>query len=747
MLKYNLIGVDKMSLCLRYLWIKEYSCLKNTNFQFDEKYEFTYLESENRLDIKSCEMHSIKNFWDEDGRFMNIHAVVGSNGYGKTTFLRAIMAIFTQIYPYKNQTAEEYKHSAYTCPALMIVEDEEKQVYKMLCMGIEIAQSVSEMIQKIEIVNDKMKIRDILYKVKLAFFSNAFDYRDYSEPKAEHISDYSFGGLLRGDYYKQVAYQREDRYDDSVSEQFYHNIYRQVSFMTEFYAKLCDEDQKRMFQSWPEYLHIRFRERRGIEKEKLCFYGVFENVLKKYVDKSDKHTGGHGISPYVYVNKRLERLLCNKQSELEKTFDKIRYRLCRESFQNLLSIDAYKSFYQTPDYKELGEELEPIVEIICNVIDQFGDVKNEHIDFQTKSIFVFYESIQKLLEQAGENITGRVGTIAAYYAGMFKSILLLPEKMFRYANFDKTGEFYFEIRNKDAEHMEQFSLFLNQYKKIVLPFSFLSFDWGMSSGENNMLSLYAQLFAMREVEIGTNYHTERILNYVHELKDKDQKVDCMSELSDTVWILLDEADLTFHPAWQVEFISNLTCFFPKILPDKHLKLQVIFTTHSPILLGDMPRQNVIYMIKKGNNICSLRNFSKNTFGQNLYMLFQDSFFVDGPMGRFASDKMMKISEELLQIRGFVEKLYDKKSTIKKQKVENYLKNLDCIRQKMHMFGDKVVVHKWMDLADVCQYRLEVYIKKEGVKDEISYIHEEIERLNAKKEWLENQIISLESGEK
>ena len=61
---------------------------------------------------------------------------------------------------------------------------------------------------------------------------------------------------------------------------------------------------------------------------------------------------------------------------------------------------------------------------------------------------------------------------------------------------------------------------------------------------------------------------------------------------------MDEADLTLHPAWQVEFISNITYFFPKILPDKHLKLQIFFTTHSPILLGDMPRQNVIYMDKK-----------------------------------------------------------------------------------------------------------------------------------------------------
>lgn len=101
---------------------------------------------------------------------MNIHAVVGSNGYGKTTFLRAIMAIFNQIYPPKDENEEMYKHNAYTCPALMIVEDLQKQVYKLLCMGIKVAEYDSEMIKNVELVSDKMQIRDTLYNVKLAFF-------------------------------------------------------------------------------------------------------------------------------------------------------------------------------------------------------------------------------------------------------------------------------------------------------------------------------------------------------------------------------------------------------------------------------------------------------------------------------------------------------------------------------------------------------------------------------------------------
>lgn len=734
-----------MSVCLKYLWIKEYGCLNNAGFQFDERYEFTYIETERCLDIKACEFEWPENFWDENGRFINIHAIVGSNGYGKTTFLRAIMAIFTQIYTPENEVKKDFAQRSYPISALMLVKDEEEKSYKMLCMGIQISAIVPDNLIDIEIINDKMHIHDILYKVKLAFFSNAFDYRDYNEPKAEHISDYSFGGLLRRDYDKQVIYQRDDRQDNLVSEQFYHSIYRQVSFMTEYYSGLCDEEQKRMFSSWPEFLHIRFVERNVKEVKSLCFYGVFEKVLDYFVAKEDRYTGGHGVSPYIYVENRLNRLLCNKQSEFDKTFDKIRYCLCRESFQNLLSIDSYKSFYQTPNYKELGEELLPIVDIIIKAIERFLSIENEHIDLPTSEIFSFYFFLQRLLEQVGKSNSSRVNIIATNYAEMFKSILFLPEKLFQYNNFERTGEFDFEIRNCKSEYAELFSEFLNLYKKIVLPFSFLSFNWGMSSGENNMLSLYAQLFAMREVEEGTNYHTKRVLNYIRKLNEVRQQNAVFDIVeSDAVWILMDEADLTFHPKWQVDFISNITWFFPKILPNEHIKLQLFFTTHSPILLGDIPGQNVTYMIKEEKQIKSQRNFSKNTFGQNIYMLFQDSFFIDGPMGRFASDKMRLISEELLQIRQYIEDKYDNKSVALRCEVEIYLKKLEIIRQKMSMFGDKVVVHKWMFLADICQYKLETYIREGESEDEIEYMREEIKKIVKKKKWLEKQIDNLEN---
>ena len=92
-------------------------------------------------------------------------------------------------------------------------------------------------------------------------------------------------------------------------------------------------------------------------------------------------------------------------------------------------------------------------------------------------------------------------------------------------------------------------------------------------------------------------------------------------------------------------------------------------------------------------------------------------------------------------------MYEKGRTVSEQEIGISLKKLDSIRQNICIFGDKMVVHKLMDLADVCQYRLETYIRNEGVEDELRYLHKEIERLNEKKKWLENYINSLENEEK
>lgn len=176
-----------MGLCLKYFWVEKYGCLVNTGFQFDDKFEFTYDTKRNALNIKPIDMKLKNDFWEPTGRLANIHAIIGDNGYGKTTSLWAFIDAFSQIYPSNGYSSEEYIKSNAIYKALMVVENKEEQRYQALCIGTKVKKSHSGLLD-LQIISDKLQIRNILCKVKVAYFANNFDFRDYSVPKANHIS-------------------------------------------------------------------------------------------------------------------------------------------------------------------------------------------------------------------------------------------------------------------------------------------------------------------------------------------------------------------------------------------------------------------------------------------------------------------------------------------------------------------------------------------------------------------------------
>ena len=73
--------------------------------------------------------------------------------------------------------------------------------------------------------------------------------------------------------------------------------------------------------------------------------------------------------------------------------------------------------------------------------------------------------------------------------------------------------------------------------------------------------------------------------------------------------------------------------------------QVWISTHSPIMLSDFPGPSVLYLDKKK---CVEK--SGDTFAQNIYVLFNDAFFLhNGVIGKFAGKKILDVFTELEDI--------------------------------------------------------------------------------------------------
>ena len=118
-----------------------------------------------------------------------------------------------------------------------------------------------------------------------------------------------------------------------------------------------------------------------------------------------------------------------------------------------------------------------------------------------------------------------------------------------------------------------------------------------------------------------------------------------------ITLIFDEVENSLHPNWQKSYINETIQTIEKFEGFYHL----IFITHSPFILSDLPRQNVIFLEKDektGNCINASNKVEMNPFGANIHTLLSHGFFMkDGLMGEFAKDKIqsiIKYHEELLK---------------------------------------------------------------------------------------------------
>lgn len=146
-------------------------------------------------------------------------------------------------------------------------------------------------------------------------------------------------------------------------------------------------------------------------------------------------------------------------------------------------------------------------------------------------------------------------------------------------------------------------------------------------------------------------------------------------------IIFDEIELCFHPEFQKSFIKNLISRINDIEHiDSFLKgINIIFLTHSPFILSDIPNKNIIYL-KEGKSL-NEKDKPEKSFGANITDLLADSFFIeDGLMGDFAKEK----------IKDTIAWLNDDKRN---------LKNKDLYRKIIEIIDEPLIKRKLAEMYD------------------------------------------------
>jgi len=224
------------------------------------------------------------------------------------------------------------------------------------------------------------------------------------------------------------------------------------------------------------------------------------------------------------------------------------------------------------------------------------------------------------------------------------------------------------ISKETTELLQQYDSFrssLQMFSDFSFPHGFMSFDWqNMSTGEKAFLNLYSRFY----------YAKKLMLNNLQLNSSRD------NGLPDTLYILIDEGEIGFHLQWQKEYIHNLINNIPPIiyLKEHPFRYQLIFSTHSPMSLSDIPKDRILY-IRQGRAIQE----KIKSFGANISDLFTHSFFIqDGLIGCFA----------LKTINSTIGWLNDKEEKNNYHYHKSLIQNIDeplVQRKLMEMYMDKM----------------------------------------------------------
>jgi len=180
--------------------------------------------------------------------------------------------------------------------------------------------------------------------------------------------------------------------------------------------------------------------------------------------------------------------------------------------------------------------------------------------------------------------------------------------------------------------------------KSILPFLDFDTEPRMSSGERSFFDTWGRLYHhFRESVDFTNQYRNGGVGF--DINNHNTWPKETGSIHKDYIIFFDEAETTMHPDWQRRIVSWTIWFFEAFVPWVHP--HIIFATHSPILLSDVPVGNVVLMKKVNSNseTIEINGDRRNTFASNVFDLYRDSFFMEhGTMGAFAESKV----NELLQ---------------------------------------------------------------------------------------------------
>ena len=129
-------------------------------------------------------------------------------------------------------------------------------------------------------------------------------------------------------------------------------------------------------------------------------------------------------------------------------------------------------------------------------------------------------------------------------------------------------------------------------------------------------------------------------------------------------IMLDEVELYFHPDLQRRFLHYVKTAVNNIQFESVKGIDVMVVTHSPFVISDLPRKNILFMGEEDE--------SGETYCANIHDMLNQSFFMDYSIGELARTELHHIISLHEQMRNKNQKDVLKQDLAKNKSKYDYL---------------------------------------------------------------------------
>ena len=632
---------------LDYIWISEFHNIKNQGFHFSRKYRYQY-DDEAQVLTRTTDYdpkYFVESFFDNN---IEVNAVVGKNGCGKTNLLQAI-------YSCLGDNSLELMERA-----ILVFRDGTVYIIKG---SIELGRTRQTIQKKYAVLkfesnctelrlnwNDNMSFTPDL---RCIYHSDVMDFQaiDFCTDDIGNYTNISMSSLLTGYLDERFIDISGDptQYKGDARQLIKGFFFEEFGRQLQYYKTVSQINDENMKLPVPHFATITLK---SIDTLWMELQQKFHFVSKDLTTLFEPMQNGQVIDGTLYRQFTSKISPCILAGLLYKTCYKI-------GADSLLGRKKYNSAFSTEERcyivlailnnitklakKQIANRNQLalnaswvlITEIVECLVSRSDHLKKQLFNNKTKnslhnSFFRFYlnqrrgEYAQAFLNKWRNELESELGNHLDAEIEHDLKVLSFEVKSFcrliRYVSTLKeisdeiepsTLNFTINISGEDNDKSLNLDLMkiFNEYRGDGIIYDYMNFSWNLSSGEYARWALFARIYGHAE---------NKQLGF-----DDDYR---------TLILLLDEADMLLHPEWQRNYVEQIVLFAKKMFPD--IVVQIIIATHSPIMLSDIPKQNTLFLTD------NRQKEPGETFASNIFALYQESFFLeDSGIGTFAKNKL------------------------------------------------------------------------------------------------------------